>query len=110
MELLPLPDFHHILMATIVITLLLIPTLFVAAIVKKNKKTKTKPPKDIYELSIALQELAPNDKEVQKLLDEVAKYKYNPKAPSIPKELYKKMIKLYKDLIKQYNKRKKDEL
>ncbi|WP_041353996.1 hypothetical protein [Nitratiruptor sp. SB155-2] len=101
MDLLPLPKFHHLLMATIVIALLIIPTLFVAAIVKKKKKKSiSKPPKDIYELSIALQELAPNDRRVQEVLEEIAAYKYNPQAPQIPKKLVQKMKRLYKELQK----------
>ena len=98
MDLLPLPDFHHIMMATITVTILLIPTLFIAAVLKRKKKTRTKPPQDIYELSIALQELAPDNEDVRKLLQEVASYKYNPNAPTVPKELYQKMIKLYNKL------------
>ena len=101
MELLPLPPFHHILMATILVSLLLALTLFVAGLYKRKKRISKKIPSDIYEISMELQRIAPNNPQVQRILQELSQYKYNPNAPKVPKELIKRAKNLYKKLSKE---------
>ncbi len=101
MELLPLPPFHHILMAMISVSLLLGIILLVAGFLRKRRGRVKKIPSDIYEISIELQRLAPNNPQVQELLKELSNYKYNPTAPEIPKELMKKAKQLFKKLAKE---------
>ncbi len=93
MELFRLPNFHHELFLVLLLPLLLL-------FFKREKRA----PKDIYELSMELQRLAPNDPKVQELLRKLSAYKYRPSPKPIPKKLYKELLEYHKLLRKKrYN-------
>ena len=100
MDLFALPDFHH----TFLLLLALAVILFIALLFLRSKRTPKKEiPKDIYEISMELQRLSPNDPEAKELLSRLAPYKYR-QEDKIPKELRKELLKYYKRVRKKsYN-------
>lgn len=96
MELLPLPNFHHIfLLSFLIVCIVIILYLGLKLIPKKsNPKIKIKTKEDLYKVSIILQKLAPNDKDVQKFLKKTEMYKYKKDSVKIPKEIEKEAQRL----------------
>ncbi len=100
MELLPLPPLHH--GAILALGLLFLSfLLFLLYKTVWHARRKKRLPKDIYALSLALQNLAPKDRDVQKYLAKLRPYKYRPDGKKPPKELLQEGERLYMRLLQQ---------
>ncbi|SMC08620.1 hypothetical protein [Nitratiruptor tergarcus] len=95
MELLPLPPFHHALLFGVFSIFCIVIVWILMRRKKREPLPKLRSKEDIYTFSKQLQLLG-NDAEIQKLLQDLAQYKYSPHPPKLPKDLRKKALVLYK--------------
>ncbi len=100
MELIALPSFYHsLIFFFFVILVLIIAGVFVFLARKKRKKVDRVDFDDIYSLSIELQKIDPNDKEIKEFLQKIEKFKYRKNSSPLPKKFKEEAKRLYRKKI-----------